>query len=222
MAKLVVSRAGASLGSWFIEGERLTIGRAESAGVRLEDTAVSKQHAAIDLIGHDHMLLDLGSSNGTFVNGTRVTRHLLKHGDIVEIVDFQLRYVDHKSIVAEAERTSIFRTADVLLVHPTGAAPAAEARAIDLKLPQGVLRSVGKTAVREIALDLALTGVGSRHDDYAAVFRRPQGFFVATVSGKPPRHNGRAIGEGWQPLKHGDEIQVGTDRFELVVTAPGR
>ena len=73
MAKLVASRAGAALGSWFIERERVVIGRAEGAGIRLEDQAVSKQHAAIEMAGNDHILQDLGSANGTFVNGTRVT-----------------------------------------------------------------------------------------------------------------------------------------------------
>ena len=81
MAKLMVSRAGAMLGSWFIEDKRLTIGRADGVEVRLENQAVSKQHAAIDVIGADHILLDLGSANGTFVNGAKVTRHLLRHGD---------------------------------------------------------------------------------------------------------------------------------------------
>jgi hypothetical protein len=219
MAKLVASRAGAALGSWFIERERVVIGRAEGAGIRLEDQAVSKQHAAIEMVGNDHILQDLGSANGTCVNGTRITRHLLRHGDLVEILDFQLRYVDHKSVVGnEGERTTIFHVADAGHA-PTPApgvrAPAAEARVLELKLPEGVLRGAGQVGGREIVLDHALTALGRRGVEFAAIFRRPQGYFIARVEGKPPRVNGKPIAGDWQPLGAGDVVQVGVEKLEL-------
>jgi hypothetical protein len=219
MAKLVASRAGAALGSWFIERDRVVIGRAEGAGIRLEDQAVSKQHAAIELVGNDHILQDLGSANGTFVNGTRVTRHLLRHGDAVEILDFQLRYVDHKSVVGhEGERTMIFQAADAgNAAAPVGRSSGADARALDLKLPDGVLRVPGQDGAREVALDRALVALGRRGDEYAAIFRRPQGYFIARVAGKAPRVNGKPIPDDWQPLGAGDLIQVGLEKFELAL-----
>jgi hypothetical protein len=218
MAKLVASRAGAALGSWFIERERVLIGRAEGAGIRLEDQAVSKQHAAIEMSGNDHILQDLGSANGTFVNGTRVTRHLMRHGDLVEILDFQLRYVDHKSVVGnEGERTMIFNAGEFGHVPAAagGGALAAEARVLELKFPEGVLRGAGEGGGREIVLDHALTALGRRGDEYAAIFRRPQGYFIARVEGKPPRVNGKPIADDWQPLAAGDVVQVGVEKLEL-------
>jgi hypothetical protein len=226
MAKLVVSRAGAALGSWFIERDRVTIGRADGVGIRLEDQAVSKQHAAIEMVGNDHILQDLGSANGTFVNGTRVTRHLMRHGDLVEILDFQLRYVDHKSVVGhEGERTMIFHAADAgqsAAVAPGGRAPAAEARVVELKLPEGVLRSAGQAGAREVVLDCAVTALGRRGEEYAAIFRRPQGYFIARVEGKPVRVNGKPIADDWQPLAAGDLIQVGVEKLELTLAARER
>ena len=223
MAKLVASRAGTALGSWFIERERVVIGRAEGAGIRLEDQAVSKQHAAIEMSGNDHILQDLGSANGTFVNGTRVTRHLMRHGDLVEILDFQLRYVDHKSVVGnEGERTMIFHAADAAPgpgPAPGGLAPAAEARVLELKFPEGMLRGAGQGGGREVALDHALTALGRRGEEYAAIFRRPTGYFIARVEGKPPRVNGKPIGDDWQPLGAGDVIQVGIEKLELSLAA---
>ena len=219
MAKLVASRAGTALGSWFIERDRVVIGRAEGAGIRLEDQAVSKQHAAIEMAGNDHILQDLGSANGTFVNGTRITRHLMRHGDLVEILDFQLRYVDHKSVVGnDGERTMIFNAGELgqtPAAAPRGRAPAAEARAVELKLPEGVLRSAGQSAEREIVLDRALTALGRRGDEYAAIFRRPQGYFIARVEGKAPRVNGKPIAYDWHPLAAGDVVQVGIEKLEL-------
>jgi len=214
MAKLMVSRGGTTLGSWFIEGERVTIGRAERAVIRLEDSAVSKLHAAIDLVGNDHILQDLGSANGTAVNGTRVTRHLLRHGDVVEIVGFQLRYVDHRSVVSQdGERTSIFRGPEVPAAPVGARAPVPEARILAVKLPEGVLRAAGRG--RDVVLDRALTPLGRRGEEYAAIFRRPEGYFVARVDGRPARLNGQPVADAWQPLKPGDVLQVSGERYEL-------
>jgi hypothetical protein len=226
MAKLVVSRGGAALGSWFIERDRVTIGRAEGAGIRLEDQAVSKQHAAIEMVGNDHILQDLGSANGTFVNGTRVTRHLMRHGDLVEILGFQLRYVDHKSVVGnEGERTMIFHGPEAgpsPAATGTGRAPAAEARAVELEFPEGVLRSAGQGGAREIVLDRALTPLGRRGDEYAAILRRPQGYFIARVEGKRARVNGKPVADEWQSLASGDLVQVGLEKLEFFLTERGR
>jgi hypothetical protein len=128
----------------------------------------------------------------------------MRHGDLVEILDFQLRYVDHKSVVGnEGERTTIFTAGEfgqTPAVAPGGRAPAAEARALELKLPEGVLRSAGQGGEREIVLDHALTALGGRGDEYAAIFRRPQGYFITRVEGKAPRVNGKRIADDWQPL----------------------
>jgi hypothetical protein len=231
MAKLMVTRSGTNLGSWFIEEKRLVIGRAEGVDIRLEDAAVSKQHASIEVMGVDHILLDLESSNGTFVNGTRVTRHLLRHGDAIDILGFELKYVDHKSVVsADGDRTMIFtRVAEGTLMPAgggthagagAGKAPLAEARTLELSLPVAVLKGVnGPRAGGTIAIDRSLIGVGERGRDYAAVFRRPDGFAVARVSGKPPKVDGKPIADGWHGLRDGAVIEVGGEKVELAYIA---
>jgi pSer/pThr/pTyr-binding forkhead associated (FHA) protein len=217
MAKLMASRGNTMLGSWFIENRRLTIGRAEGSDIRLDDAAVSKLHAAIEVRGVDHMLLDMESANGTFVNGNRVTRHLLNHGDTIEILDFKIRYVDHKSVVAgEGDRTMIFRATDAGLVPLAGKAPPSAARSVEVPLPVAALRVVsGKQAGATLGLERPLTGIGERARDYAAILRRPDGFALARVTGRPPRVNGRAIGDGWNPLRDGASVEVGGEKFEL-------
>ena len=223
MAKVMASRGGAMLGSWFIENRRLTIGRAEGSDIRLEDAAVSKLHAAIEVRGADHMLLDMESANGTFVNGNRVTRHLLNHGDTIEILDFQIRYVDHKSVVAaEGDRTMIFRATDAGLVPLGGKAPATEARSVEIPLPVAALRvASGKQAGATVGLDRPLTGIGERARDYAAILRRPEGFSLARVTGRPPRVDGKQIADGWQALRDGAAFEVGGEKFELRFVGKG-
>lgn len=66
-------------------GELTTLGRHPSNTVRLVDREVSKEHATIERMGRDYILRDLGSSNGTFVNGKRVAELRLRDGDEISL-----------------------------------------------------------------------------------------------------------------------------------------
>jgi diguanylate cyclase (GGDEF)-like protein len=62
------------------------IGRGLDAEVRLDDEGVSRQHAKVITVGDDAPTLkDLGSSNGTYVNGNRIQTHTLKDGDKIQV-----------------------------------------------------------------------------------------------------------------------------------------
>ena len=54
--------------------EPLTIGRAQGNSLQVQDTLVSREHSRIEWRGEDLWVVDLGSSNGTRVNGSRVDR----------------------------------------------------------------------------------------------------------------------------------------------------
>ena len=61
------------------------IGRGAEADLRLADTGVSRAHAEVRLDGGDVRLTDLGSTNGTLVNGRRITTTVLSDGDRIEV-----------------------------------------------------------------------------------------------------------------------------------------
>ena len=64
----------------------VTLGRDETADLQLPDKTISRRHAALRLEGETAVVTDLGSSNGTFVNGTRIddpTR--LREGDSLQM-----------------------------------------------------------------------------------------------------------------------------------------
>ena len=94
--KLVVVQSKAlKEGRTFVAGAvPLTIGRAEDNSISLPgDEFASGHHARIESQRDGVWILDLGSTNGTFVNGARLDgRRLLRDGDVVQIGDTELRF----------------------------------------------------------------------------------------------------------------------------------
>jgi len=68
-----------------LDAEALLIGRDPTNPVQLHDTEVSRRHAELRREGRQYELVDLSSSNGTFVNGQRIDRHTLASGDQIQI-----------------------------------------------------------------------------------------------------------------------------------------
>jgi pilus assembly protein CpaF len=69
-----------------LEGDQLTIGRDSTNGVAINDAEVSRRHARLNFQGGKFVLEDLGSTNGTFVNGQRLAGPVvLKPGDVVSL-----------------------------------------------------------------------------------------------------------------------------------------
>ncbi len=71
-----------------------SIGRADDADLRLVDSRVSREHAQIERAGDDMVLSDLGSTNGTAVNGVRIDTCILNPGDVVSVGGLQFVYRD--------------------------------------------------------------------------------------------------------------------------------
>lgn len=69
----------------------LTIGRAEDNTLPLDDKTISKHHARIVTYFNATHVEDLGSTNGTYVNGKRIHKKVLQPGDILKIGQHQLR-----------------------------------------------------------------------------------------------------------------------------------
>ena len=72
--------------------EPVVIGRANDAAVRLADTSVSRRHAEVRPAGDGWTVVDLGSTNGTRVNGVAVTERRLQDGDTISVGDTTLRF----------------------------------------------------------------------------------------------------------------------------------
>ena len=79
--RLVWERGDGSRVEFPLTGAVMTVGRDETADIQVDEPLVSRLHARIERRGQDHVLLDLGSTNYTRVNGERVLERALTHGD---------------------------------------------------------------------------------------------------------------------------------------------
>ncbi|MCF6278540.1 MAG: FHA domain-containing protein, partial [Anaerolineales bacterium] len=81
----LVMRTGPTPGATYaLEDGQITIGRDPSNSISINDSEVSRNHARMNLQGGKFVLEDLGSTNGTMVNGKRITGpHVLKPGEMI-------------------------------------------------------------------------------------------------------------------------------------------
>jgi pSer/pThr/pTyr-binding forkhead associated (FHA) protein len=92
--------------------ERTTIGRKPHNDIQIDNLAVSGEHAVIVTILNDSFLEDLGSTNGTLVNGQPIKKHFLQNNDVVELGKYKLKYIsDHTRTAApqDFEKTMVLR-----------------------------------------------------------------------------------------------------------------
>ena len=68
-----------------LQGVKTVIGRDEAVDIQIKDIRISRQHFQINLLEGNAVLEDLGSTNGTYVNGHRVKMHTLQDGDRIQI-----------------------------------------------------------------------------------------------------------------------------------------
>jgi len=113
MAKLILSMDGLVLKEIPLSKERTTIGRKPHNDIQIDNLAVSGEHAVIVTILADSFLEDLGSTNGTFVNGKTVKKHFLQSNDVIELGKYKLKYVSEvlpgAAKAVDFEKTMVLR-----------------------------------------------------------------------------------------------------------------
>ena len=95
--------AGPDLGTeWGFKAREIIVGRDEDCQLVMSDIAVSRRHARIAFDGAQFVLSDLGSGNGTFLNGVRIQQERLSPGDEIIIGERTLRFVELNEAPATA------------------------------------------------------------------------------------------------------------------------
>ncbi len=216
------------LGTFSLAKGELTIGRNPDNDILIDNVGVSRRHAVIRLSGDRATIEDLGSANGTFVNGQKIASRELKGGDEILVLKHRLVF----RVPREAAAPKAEAAADVgqktMFIDPAVIAQAAagksagkpEAAAPKLR-PRLILPDLKRLALeegKEITLGsgrdckVQLSGMFVAKLHARIVTEKGGQFKIVHVAGLAgTRVNGEKITE--HALKHGDEIEIGKQRL---------
>ena len=127
MAKLVILNQGMTGRTFEVNVSRTTVGRVEENTLQIFDPSVSSRHAEILLQGSELLVRDLDSTNGTFINGERITEAVLRPGQILRFGQVELKIDDGQPLSAtppvesrNPEAAAPKKTIDSTMVIPRG------------------------------------------------------------------------------------------------------
>lgn len=212
MPRMVVSIDGVVIKEVPLTKERTTVGRRPYNDVVIDNLAVSGEHAVFVMTGDDVDVEDLGSTNGTYVNGASVKRQALRNGDTVEVGKYKIRFL-HEESGPDYEKTMLFKPGMLPPLRPAPSAPM-PSPAI---LSAAVRVVTGPAAGREVALTKVVTTIGKPGVAVASITKRHHGFVLAHVEGGDfPLLNGAPVGADPVSLKSGDRIALASTEMEFV------
>ena len=190
MAKIVISRSDQSVQEVELLPGRMALGRHPYNDIVIDNPAVSSEHAAFEVKPTEVLIEDLDSTNGTFVNGQRVSRRVLKDGDNIVV-----------------GRCRIAFSASFAQASPVDTGPLAVIDVIS-----------GPNAGKSLRLDKPVSTLGKPGVQVIAITRQGADYFVHHVEGGlPALVNGTRATALPHKLTDGDAIElVGTGmRFRL-------
>jgi pSer/pThr/pTyr-binding forkhead associated (FHA) protein len=239
MAKLIMSLDNAVIREVPLDKERFTIGRKAHNDIQIDNLAVSGEHALIVTILNDSFLEDLGSTNGTLVNGNPVKKHILQTNDVIEIGKYKLKFMSEaptgSSSVADFEKTMVLRApmGKMPAMTPGGGFGDTQVRATQTTTqskPPAVAPTVpkqleklaavqiltGPSAGKELELTKNLTTLGKPGVQVAVITRRPHGYFITHVEGANfPVINGKPLDAQAHQLNDHDVIELAGVKMEF-------
>ena len=197
MSRLIITHQGTVIKEFDLTKNRTTVGRKPHNDIVLDDPTVSGEHAAF-LFLQNMYIEDLNSTNGVLLNGKKVSKRQLNHGDVVRIGQHELKFIDEK--VQDFEST--------VIIGPDSKAPVTAAPA----KRHFVVMASGAKKGEKIILDKPYTRLGSA-SEVAVVARRGSDYYLMPMSGtgvktNPPKLNGEAVAAESMKLKNGDLIEV--------------
>jgi hypothetical protein len=169
LPKVVITQ-GPGSGTEYDVGRAVILGRLDTNDIPVADKKASREHAKIYQQGQQYAIVDLNSSNGTFVNGDPVTKRVLQPGDEISIGMVTMRFEDPD---AEAAKQAVLQKRKSLDDDFGARTKAADAKG---EAPEIVLKSHQPLQFRKvqpgrtlIGFDLDQVSDGARMAIYAAL-----------------------------------------------------
>lgn len=188
------------------EGEAI-IGSDPACRLHIDSLAVQPRHASVTTNGETSVLSDLGSGEGTFVNGKKLSGdYTLKDDDVIRVGKHDLHFT--QEVAVETIRTEAIE--EMAQGEELKLEPIRELKSGWLQLMSG--QNVGKT----ISLNRNLTNLGTPGVQTAVIAKRSDGYFLSHLEGDhPPTVGGVSIGDSSWHLKDGDVIQMGNVKMQF-------
>lgn len=184
MAKLVITLDGVVVREVILDKDHIAIGRRPYNHIVIDNLAVSGDHAVFQYIDGDFYVEDMNSTNGTSVNGTKVKRQKLKHGDTIGVAKYRVQFV------APPEQPGV------------------------MPKVTGVIGSTiqvisGPSSGRTLSLTKPVTTLGKPGVAVASITRRAENFVLRYIEGsRPLTCNGNVIAAREHILLPGDMIDL--------------
>jgi pSer/pThr/pTyr-binding forkhead associated (FHA) protein len=224
MEKLVVFNEAGVTQEFPLDQRTTRLGRDRSNDICLSDKSVSRHHASVIKMLAQYFLQDEKSTNGTRLNGQEVRKHILKHGDEIEIGIYRLRFQDS----AEDRALEDIDKTVVMTPKPLSSQQSQPPEATKTVLPpstaptaqdQARIRFLAGPSQGELqTLDRAFFSIGKPGGDLVLINRRHTGYFLLKMSGDmAPRVNGQTVRAGGVKLNNGDRIQLGELDLEFML-----
>jgi tetratricopeptide (TPR) repeat protein len=148
-----------------IESPRFTIGRGAENSLFVQATVVSRSHAELIRVGANYLLRDLGSTNGSFVNGDRITERMLNDGDTLRFgsggPEMVFKLIEIDSGLSSSQPRHEARTTDNLIHSLTGQLRVPPA---DVSEEANLRRVLAETHLNRGDFDLALEAMAKYND----------------------------------------------------------
>jgi len=192
------------------------IGRKPGCEIHLDNLSVSGEHANIFTIGGDSFVQDLGSTNGTYVNGKKVAKHHLKSGDSVNIGKYTLMYLQDDVETPSDYAKTVIITTPVPSESIKSSAPTTEKIVPKPAVPLGQAAVVALGgAGKRIELTKTVTNLGKGGRRAGTITRTADGYLLASGGDDHPKLNGRPVSGKQVKLRNGDIIEVAGTRLQF-------
>lgn len=222
MARLILSLKGRELDKFLLGKGKVVIGRTPDCDIKIDNPAISRKHASIEFANGEYMITDLGSSNGTHLNGELLSGPgRLKAGDVIGLAKFELIFQDAPQEQIEKmmggmdmEATMMVDSDQMASVFqsPPDATPGSSG-------PRKLVVLKGEADVRELVIerDVITIGKDSRCnltikgfflDKIEATLTEKQGKYFLTPLGGSVKINERKVDKE-TILKVGDTFAIG-------------
>lgn len=208
MPQLITTLEGVEIHRTYLTRERTTLGRKPNNHIVLTDLAVSGDHCAFELSGlSDVVLMDLGSTNGTYLNGAMVRMHLLQDGDQISIGKFKIQYFRANELTDECKTVS-------MPLYEGHSQASTGAMYASLKV------LTGSSAGLELPVSKAVSTFGQPGVAVVAIAHRRQGYYISCMEAtQTPKLNGMAISDEPVLMNDHDVIELAGSALEFLLKA---